>query len=289
MLQGTTKLAPAELMSGFILKNCNQFLRTSQGPHSTVKDHPHVSGMWFYRLYKNAHSQSILIGLWRFNLFAPPPSLHFSFTWLQLLVNSCKKQKMLYLLWAIFKICFGQPRSIKNTFQATTFKVEENSRTFQGLAPKFKDFSRRPPKIKGLFNTVKPCNVPWLHVPCKVASWNHATITGFSGNVSVRLAVCREKDANEGTGWWKEGHENIGSPGWRCNTCEKRIPHQSHSAFWERAIRGAASKGNTSGHQNERWLHHYTVNGRFYDGTLPDFGGGRKMEVKAMCQARRTA
>ena len=30
-------------------------------------------------------------------------------------------------------------KSIKNSFQATTFKVEENS-TFQGLAQKFKDF-----------------------------------------------------------------------------------------------------------------------------------------------------
>ena len=27
-------------------------------------------------------------------------------------------------------------------------------------------------------------------------------------------------------------------------------------------------KWNTSGHQNERWRHHYTVNGRSYDGTL---------------------
>ena len=38
----------------------------------------------------------------------------------------------------------------KNTFQATTFKVEENSRTFQGLAQKFKDFSRKN-GIQGLF------------------------------------------------------------------------------------------------------------------------------------------
>ena len=42
----------------------------------------------------------------------------------------------------------------KNSFQATTFKVEENSRTFQGLAQKFKDFSRTSPKIQGLFKTV---------------------------------------------------------------------------------------------------------------------------------------
>ena len=52
----------------------------------------------------------------------------------------------------------------KNSFQATTFKVEENSRTIQGLAQKFKDFSRKmefkdfsraSPKIQGLFKTVR--------------------------------------------------------------------------------------------------------------------------------------
>ena len=31
----------------------------------------------------------------------------------------------------------------KNTFQASTFKVKENSRTSQGFAKKFKDFSRK--------------------------------------------------------------------------------------------------------------------------------------------------
>ena len=30
----------------------------------------------------------------------------------------------------------------RNSFQATTFKAKDNSRTFQGLAQKFKDFSR---------------------------------------------------------------------------------------------------------------------------------------------------
>ena len=33
----------------------------------------------------------------------------------------------------------------KNSFQATTFKIEENSRTFQGLPLKFKGFSRTSP------------------------------------------------------------------------------------------------------------------------------------------------
>ena len=34
-------------------------------------------------------------------------------------------------------------KAIKNTFQGPTFKVDENSRNFQGLAPKFKDFSQK--------------------------------------------------------------------------------------------------------------------------------------------------
>ena len=46
--------------------------------------------------------------------------------------------------------CLAQPKSIK-TLQATSFKVEENSVTFQGLPLKFKDFSRTSPKIQGLF------------------------------------------------------------------------------------------------------------------------------------------
>ena len=41
-------------------------------------------------------------------------------------------------------------KALKNTSQATTFKVEDNSRTFQGLAQKFKDFSRKN-GIQGLF------------------------------------------------------------------------------------------------------------------------------------------
>ena len=41
-------------------------------------------------------------------------------------------------------------KASENSFQATTFKVEENSRTFQGLAQKFKDLSRKN-GIQGLF------------------------------------------------------------------------------------------------------------------------------------------
>ena len=56
-------------------------------------------------------------------------------------------------LWYIY--CFRQPKTIKNTFQATTFNVEENSRTFQGLVQKFKNFPRTSPKIQGLVKTVR--------------------------------------------------------------------------------------------------------------------------------------
>ena len=49
----------------------------------------------------------------------------------------------------IFCLTHKQKAS-KNSFQATKFKVEENSRTFQGLAKKFKDFSRKN-GIQGLF------------------------------------------------------------------------------------------------------------------------------------------
>ena len=52
----------------------------------------------------------------------------------------------------IFIVSDNQKAS-KNPFHATTFKVEENSRTFQGLSEEFKDFSRKN-GIQGLFKTV---------------------------------------------------------------------------------------------------------------------------------------
>ena len=47
-------------------------------------------------------------------------------------------------------IVLDNQKTSKNSFQATTFKVEQNSRTLQGLAQKFKDFSRKN-GIQGLF------------------------------------------------------------------------------------------------------------------------------------------
>ena len=48
-------------------------------------------------------------------------------------------------------IVLDNQKALKNTFQATTFKDEENSSTFQGLAQKFKDFSRKN-GTQGLFS-----------------------------------------------------------------------------------------------------------------------------------------
>ena len=59
-------------------------------------------------------------------------------------------------------------KSSKNTSHATKFKVEENSRTFQGLAKKFKDFSRKngiqglSPKFKDISRLCEPCLITKL-------------------------------------------------------------------------------------------------------------------------------
>ena len=49
-------------------------------------------------------------------------------------------------------------KALKNSFQAISFKAEENSRTFQGKM-EFKDFSRTSPKIQGLFKTVRTLQI----------------------------------------------------------------------------------------------------------------------------------
>ena len=51
-------------------------------------------------------------------------------------------------------IVLENQKASKDSFEATTFKVEENSRTFKGKM-EFKDFSRTSPKIQGLFKTVR--------------------------------------------------------------------------------------------------------------------------------------
>ena len=50
----------------------------------------------------------------------------------------------------IYILSWRTKKHKKNSFQATTFKVEENSRTFQGLVQKFTDLSRKN-GIQGLF------------------------------------------------------------------------------------------------------------------------------------------
>ena len=75
-----------------------------------------------------------------------------------MIVDCCIKYRALYvnnhqILWAmIYILSWTTKKHQKNSFRASTFKVEENqglfsqrktnSRTFQGLSLKFKDFSR---------------------------------------------------------------------------------------------------------------------------------------------------
>ena len=84
----------------------------------------------------------------------------------------CIKQKrflQIIINFSVRAMIFDNPKSMRNTFQATTFKVEENSSTFQGLAQKFEDLSRKngiqglsrtSTKIQGLFKTVRALQ-PW--------------------------------------------------------------------------------------------------------------------------------
>ena len=58
----------------------------------------------------------------------------------------------------------------KNTFHAAKFTVEENSRTFQGLAKKFKDFSRKN-GIQGLPLNFK--DISRLCEPCLITKLDH--------------------------------------------------------------------------------------------------------------------
>ena len=58
---------------------------------------------------------------------------------------------MSYELWVMsYILSWTTKKHLKNTFQATSFKVKENSRTFEGLAETFKDFSRKN-EIQGIF------------------------------------------------------------------------------------------------------------------------------------------
>ena len=55
----------------------------------------------------------------------------------------------------IYILSWTTKKHQKNSFRASTFKVEENSRIFQSTKNEFKDFSRAFPKIQGLFKTVR--------------------------------------------------------------------------------------------------------------------------------------
>ena len=55
---------------------------------------------------------------------------------------------------SIIIIIIGQQKASENSFQLTTFKFKENSRTFQGKM-EFKDFSRTSAKMQGLFKDLR--------------------------------------------------------------------------------------------------------------------------------------
>ena len=81
-------------------------------------------------------------------MFAPSPSLHFS-VHLSFLIR-CFYNRVLECLKLLYTGKENQSMHSKIGFDASTFKVEENSRTFQGLTQKFNDFSRKN-GIQGLF------------------------------------------------------------------------------------------------------------------------------------------
>lgn len=123
------------LNTGLIQKKRNpfwglfkDFSRTTfnfQGPSTKSVISPIVQKCIFSTF--PVHSNRIL----RLELFAPPTSLYFSAR-LSLLHKTkiflCKLA--LTSLSYLFIFCLTQPKSIKNTPQATTFNLEENSRTF---------------------------------------------------------------------------------------------------------------------------------------------------------------
>ena len=90
-------------------------------------------------LYLNAHSHYMVTGHQGLN---------------------CLLHQFLYIFQYITSLgsdlysLLGKQKALKNTFQATTFKVEENSRSFREKM-KFKDFTRSHPKIQGLFKTAR--------------------------------------------------------------------------------------------------------------------------------------
>ena len=94
---------------------------------------------------------------------------------------------------------FDNQKASKNTFQATPFKVEENSRTFQGLAQKFKDLSRKKwnprtfqdcvnpavPQMSFCYETNRGVTKCWLFpqanlTPFELQNWNEQGRTGLS-------------------------------------------------------------------------------------------------------------
>ena len=106
------------------------FSRTYQGPNWIFKDH--LPGTYFRRWYIKATFPVQANRFLRLQVFAPPPSLHFS-VHLSFLVINCFYNRVLQCLKLLYTGKENQSMHSKIGFDASTFKVEENSRTFQGL------------------------------------------------------------------------------------------------------------------------------------------------------------
>ena len=100
-------------------------------------------------------------------------------------------------LWFIF--CLRQPKSIKSTFQATKFKVEENSRNFQRLPQTFKDFSKKN-GIQELFKDFPNCApAPWKLIYWSWVQWSLKVPWGVSLAMTylVQTHLPSSKDINK--------------------------------------------------------------------------------------------
>ena len=106
---------------------------------------------------------------------------------------------MIYILSSVL----DNQKASKNSFQATTFNVEENSRTFQGLAQNFKDFSRKN-GIQGLplkFKDFSRLCEPWMkELKSRRNTTAHPTLS--QKVLSESMAVMKKHD--ELNGWTEE-------------------------------------------------------------------------------------
>lgn len=98
--------------------------------------------MKFQRLYENAHSHFTLTGILGVNCLLHKLLCIFHYNCLKTAL--CKSAPLSSLSYDLYFVLNNQ-KALNNAFQATAFKVEENS---------IKDFSREN-RIEGLFKTAR--------------------------------------------------------------------------------------------------------------------------------------